>query len=73
MQLTHILNGCLDAKDFRGAALAVVNHPLAERFDRKTIDRLFSIGALGTEPDKVDQAFISLVGDMVSIAEELTA
>lgn len=73
MQLTHILDGCLDAGDYAGAALAVLSHPFAQRFDREQIDRLFCIGALGKQADELDQAFLSLMGDMVRMAGEIAA
>ena len=73
MQLTHIIDGCLDAGDTAGAAAAVLAHPFSKRFSKPTVERLFGIGFCGTEATEVDVAMLSLLGDMVQIAEELSA
>jgi hypothetical protein len=65
MQINEIISASLDAGDYGNAALAIMAHPRSRELKRETLQRLYDFGVHGVVCDRVDEAMIEALGDLM--------
>jgi hypothetical protein len=71
MKLVDLMNGCLDAGDVPGAAFCVLAHPMSQKLENRSVDRLLAIATGISDATECDLMMIEIACDLICVREKL--
>lgn len=71
MKLVDLMNGCLDAGDVPGAAFLILAHPMSQKLENRSVDRLLAIATGIADPTDCDCLMIEITCDLICEREKL--
>lgn len=65
MQISDLINGCLDAGDVPGAASGIIGHPISQALSEPSIRRFWALAYGNAQPTRCDRIMLEISAGLI--------